>query len=79
MLTASMLNSQVDVDSTDTVKLNLNQWMSMVKKHTNSDSTVVGGAIRKEYIPAVGEGIEEAMKAGISWWIPCSRYSCNRI
>ena len=29
------------------------------------DSTVVGGAIPKEYIPAVGEGIEEASKAGI--------------
>ena len=29
------------------------------------ESTVVGGAIPKEYIPAVGEGIEEAMKAGI--------------
>ena len=28
------------------------------------DSSVVGGAIPKEYIPAVGEGIEEAMKAG---------------
>ena len=28
-------------------------------------SSVVGGAIPKEYIPAVGEGIEEAMKAGI--------------
>ena len=28
-------------------------------------STVVGGAIPKEYIPAVGEGIEEATKAGI--------------
>ena len=28
------------------------------------ESTVVGGAIPKEYIPAVGEGIEEAMKAG---------------
>ena len=28
------------------------------------ESTVVGGAITKEYIPAVGEGIEEAMKAG---------------
>jgi elongation factor G len=28
------------------------------------DSEVVGGAIPKEYIPAVGEGIEEAMKAG---------------
>ena len=29
------------------------------------ESTVVGGAIPKEYITAVGEGIEEAMKAGI--------------
>ena len=29
------------------------------------DSTVVGGAIPKEYIPAVGEGIEEATQAGI--------------
>ena len=29
------------------------------------DSEVVGGAIPKEYIPAVGEGIEEATKAGI--------------
>lgn len=29
------------------------------------ESNVVGGAIPKEYIPAVGEGIEEASKAGI--------------
>ena len=29
------------------------------------ESQVVGGAIPKEYIPAVGEGIEEASKAGI--------------
>ena len=28
------------------------------------DNEVVGGAIPKEYIPPVGEGIEEAMKAG---------------
>ena len=28
------------------------------------DSEVVGGAIPKEYIPAIGEGIEEASKAG---------------
>ncbi len=48
---ANMLNSQVDVDSTDTVKLNLSQWMLMVRKHSNSNLTVVGGAIPKEYIP----------------------------
>ena len=29
------------------------------------ESSVVGGAIPKEYIPAVGEGIEEATHAGI--------------
>ncbi len=29
------------------------------------ESTVVGGAIPKEYIPAVGEGIEEAAQAGV--------------
>ena len=29
------------------------------------ESSVVGGAIPKEYIPAVGEGIEEASKTGI--------------
>ena len=33
-------------------------------------STVVGGAIPKEYIPAVGEGIEEAAKAGILGGFP---------
>ena len=33
-------------------------------------SSVVGGAIPKEYIPAVGEGIEEAMKAGILGGFP---------
>ena len=34
------------------------------------ESTVVGGAIPKEYIPAIGEGIEEAMKAGILGGFP---------
>ena len=34
------------------------------------DSTVVGGAIPKEYIPAIGEGIEEAAKAGILGGFP---------
>ena len=34
------------------------------------DSEVVGGAIPKEYIPAVGEGIEEATKAGLLGGFP---------
>ena len=34
------------------------------------DSEVVGGAIPKEYIPAVGSGIEEASKAGILGGFP---------
>jgi elongation factor G len=34
------------------------------------ESTVVGGAIPKEYIPAVGEGIEEAAKCGILGGFP---------
>ena len=36
------------------------------------DSEVVGGTIPKEYIPAIGKGIQEATKAGtlagIPWW-----------
>ena len=34
------------------------------------DSEVVGGAIPKEYIPAVGEGIEEAAQSGILGGFP---------
>ena len=34
------------------------------------ESSVVGGAIPKEYIPAVGEGIEEATKSGILGGFP---------
>ncbi len=34
------------------------------------ESTVVGGAIPKEYIPAVGDGIEEAAQAGILGGFP---------
>ena len=34
------------------------------------ESQVVGGAIPKEYIPAVGEGIEEATKSGILGGFP---------
>ncbi len=40
------------------------------------ESTVVGGAIPKEYIPAVGEGIEEACTGWYPWWIPCTRCTC---
>ncbi len=38
-------------------------------------SSVVGGAIPKEYIPAVGEGIEEAIRA-VSLAVP--GYRCMR-
>lgn len=65
MLKVSMLNSQVVKVNTDTVRLNLNQWILTVKKYSKFDSTVVGGSIPKEYIPAVGAGIEEATRAGI--------------
>ncbi len=41
------------------------------------ESTVVGGAIPKEYIPAVGQGIEEAMKAGILGGFPVVGVSAN--
>ena len=41
------------------------------------ESTVVGGAIPKEYIPAVGEGIEEAAKAGILGGFPVLGVSAN--
>ena len=34
------------------------------------ESTVVGGAIPKEYIPAIGDGIEEAAQAGILGGFP---------
>ena len=34
------------------------------------ESTVVGGSIHKEYIPAVGEGIEEAAQSGILGGFP---------
>ncbi len=41
------------------------------------ESSVVGGAIPKEYIPAVGEGIEEAAKAGILGGYPVLGVSAN--
>ena len=41
------------------------------------ESTVVGGNIPKEYIPAIGEGIEEAAKAGILAGFPVLGVSAN--
>ena len=41
------------------------------------ESSVVGGAIPKEYIPAVGEGIEEAAQAGILGGFPVLGVSAN--
>ncbi len=41
------------------------------------ESSVVGGAIPKEYIPAVGEGIEEAARAGILGGFPVLGVSAN--
>ncbi len=41
------------------------------------ESTVVGGAIPKEYIPAVGQGIEEAAQAGILAGFPVLGISAN--
>ena len=41
------------------------------------ESTVVGGAIPKEYIPKVGEGIEEAMKSGILGGFPVVGIKAN--
>ena len=41
------------------------------------ESSVVGGAIPKEYIPAVGEGIEEAAQAGILAGFPVLGISAN--
>ena len=42
----------------------------MEKNCLKFESTVVGGSIPKEYIPAVGEGIEEAAQSGILRRIP---------
>ena len=41
------------------------------------ESTVVGGAIPKEYIPAVGEGIEEATKSGVLGGFPVLGVKAN--
>ncbi|MEY8355596.1 elongation factor G [Lachnospiraceae bacterium 54-53] len=41
------------------------------------ETSVVGGAIPKEYIPAVGEGIEEATKSGILGGFPVLGVKAN--
>ncbi len=41
------------------------------------ESSVVGGAIPKEYIPAVGNGIEEASQAGILGGYPVIGFKAN--
>ncbi|MDR2043393.1 MAG: elongation factor G [Clostridium sp.] len=41
------------------------------------ESSVVGGSIPKEYIPAIGKGIEEATKAGILGGFPVVGVSAN--
>ncbi len=41
------------------------------------ESTVVGGAIPKEYIPKIGEGIEEAMQSGILGGFPVVGIKAN--
>ena len=43
------------------------------RRLSSSISEVVGGAIPKEYIPAVGEGIEEAAQGRYPGWIPGTR------
>ena len=41
------------------------------------ESSVVGGAIPKEYIPKIGEGIEEAMQSGILGGFPVVGLKAN--
>ena len=54
-----------DAVSTDIVRLSLLLWIPTARRPLSSSPTVVGGAIPKEYIPAIGEGIEEAAKSGV--------------
>ena len=63
-----MQNSLVVVVSTVTVRYTSLRWIRTAT--FKFESSVVGGAIPKEYIPAVGEGIEEAAKAGILGGFP---------
>ena len=52
------------------VEANVGAPQVAYKETFKFESSVVGGAIPKEYIPAVGEGIEEAAKAGILGGFP---------
>ena len=52
------------MDSIDHCKVKFEPMDANAEETYKFESTVVGGAIPKEYIPAVGEGIEEAMKSG---------------
>ena len=71
-----MQNSLVVVVSTVTVKLHFEPDGCRTAEETfKFESTVVGGAIPKEYIPAVGEGIEEAAEGWYPWRIPGTRRS----
>ena len=64
MVTVKLTSTPMDANGEETFKF---------------ESTVVGGAIPKEYIPAVGEGIEEAMQGWYPWRIPGSGCSCKCI
>ena len=77
MSTANMLSSQVDVDSTDTSKVKFEPMDVNGEETFKFESSVVGGAIPKEYIPAVGEGIEEAMQSGILGGFPVVGLKAN--
>ena len=65
MWTASTRNSPADVVSTVIVKVKFEPMDANGEETYSFESTVVGGAIPKEYIPAVDEGIQDAMKAGV--------------
>ena len=69
----STRSSRAAAASTVTARFVSSLWTPTAKNFTNLingeelykfDTEVVGGNIPKEYIPAVGAGIEEAMKAG---------------
>ena len=65
-----MLNSLVVVVSMVTVKFHFEPMDANGEELFKFESTVVGGSIPKEYIPAVGEGIEEAAQSGILGGFP---------